>query len=123
MDEALKEFLLESNEFTAQMETDLLELEKGDADPELVNNIFRALHTIKGNSGFLAFEQLESLSHTAEALLVKVRNNELQINTEITSALIEALDAIRVMLEKIEASGTDGGDDHSALKERLTSLG
>ncbi len=69
IDEDLKAFLVESNENLNQLESDLIVLEQNPADEELLNRIYRALHTLKGNCGFLGLEKLQSVAHAAENML------------------------------------------------------
>ena len=66
-DETLvREFLIESEELLQRMDQDMIALESSPKDPELLNRVFRAMHTIKGTSGFLGYEAVVRLSHRAE---------------------------------------------------------
>ena len=121
MDAAVSEFLIESDENLSQVERDLVNLEET-PDQSTLSSIFRAIHTIKGTCAFLGYAKLESLAHTGETLLSLVRDGELELTPEITSALLTMVDAIRQMLESIEQAGTDGEKDYSELKARLTAL-
>jgi two-component system, chemotaxis family, sensor kinase CheA len=122
LDDITKEFLVESNENLDQLDRDLVALETDPTSHELLSRIFRAIHTIKGTTGFLGFSKLESVAHAGENLLSKLRDAVLRLNPEITSALLATVDAVREMLASIEASGQDGDRDYSALIERLTAL-
>ncbi|TAG63688.1 MAG: hypothetical protein EAZ28_00545 [Oscillatoriales cyanobacterium] len=95
IDEDVKEFLIEGYEYLNQIEEDLVALEKNDADREVMNRIYRGLHTIKGNSGFLGVEKLESVAHAGENLLSLLRDRTLTMTPDITSALLETIDAVR----------------------------
>ncbi len=121
MDAAVSEFLIESDENLGQVERDLVDLEETPDDSTL-SSIFRAIHTIKGTCSFLGYSKLESLAHTGETLLSLVRDGELSLTPEITSALLTMVDAIRKMLECIEQDGTDGEEEYPDLKARLTAL-
>ena len=121
MDAAVSEFLIESDENLSQVERDLVDLE-GTPDESTLSSIFRAIHTIKGTCAFLGYSKLESLAHTGETLLSLVRDGELSLTPEITSALLTMVDAIRRMLESIEQTGADGEEEYFDLKARLTSL-
>ena len=70
LDEIIKEFLEESLEGLEQMATDLITLEAEPENKDVIDRIFRALHTIKGTCGFLEFPKLESLAHSGETLRV-----------------------------------------------------
>jgi two-component system, chemotaxis family, sensor kinase CheA len=122
LDDLTKEFLVESNENLDQMDRDLVALETDPTSHEILSRIFRAIHTIKGTTGFLGFSKLESVAHAGENLLSKLRDAVLRLNPEITSALLATVDAVREMLASIEASGQDGDRNYSALIERLTAL-
>ncbi|HXY78611.1 MAG TPA: chemotaxis protein CheW [Candidatus Acidoferrales bacterium] len=121
-DDIVKEFLVESGENLDRLDRDLITLEKNPNDREILASIFRTIHTIKGTSGFLAFNQLGAVTHVGESLLGRLRDGQLKLNQEITSALLAMVDAVRQMLASIEAMGGEGERDDSALISRLTSL-
>jgi len=122
MDEVISEFLVESGENLDQLDNDLVALEEDPSDLETLSSIFRTIHTIKGTCGFLGFEKLEKVSHVGENLLSKLREGELELNEERTSALLAMVDAIRQMLSEIEKSGNDGEEVYRDLIKKLTSL-
>lgn len=100
-DEALlQDFLTESDELVQRMEQDLLVLE-GSSDPEVLNRIFRAMHTVKGTSSFLGFDALKSLTHAAEDILNALRRSELKLNSSITDLLLLCADLVKAMLNDI----------------------
>jgi len=121
-DEIIGEFLAESHEGLEQIAADLVILEKAPGDKEVLDRIFRAVHTIKGTCGFLEFKKLESLTHAGETLLNKMRDGSIVANETITNALLSLSDAAREFLEEIAASGTEGDGDYSALTVRLEQL-
>ena len=121
-DDIVKEFLVESYENLDRLDRDLITLEKNPTDREVLGSIFRTIHTIKGTSGFLSFDKLGAVAHVGENLLGQLRDGELQLNREITTALLMTVDAVRQMLASIEASGVEGERDDSALIARLTRL-
>jgi two-component system chemotaxis sensor kinase CheA len=122
MDEIIKEFLVESNNNLDQLDQDLVELEKDPSSHELLSRIFRAIHTVKGTSGVLGFGKLESVAHVGESLLSRMRDGELRLNAEITTALLAMVDAIREVLRAIEASGAEGNGDYAHVIARLKQL-
>ncbi|HSL56807.1 MAG TPA: chemotaxis protein CheA [Acidimicrobiales bacterium] len=121
IDEVVEEFLVESHENLDQLDRDLLALEE-EATADTLAGIFRTLHTIKGTCGFLGFEHLEHVAHAGENLLSRLRDGELEVSDEITTALLATVDAIRAMLSTIEATGADGEDSHGPLVELLGQL-
>jgi two-component system chemotaxis sensor kinase CheA len=121
-DDVIAEFLIESREGLDVLDNDLLALESSVHDHELIARIFRCFHTVKGTSGFLGFGKLEELTHAGENLLSFIREGVLKPNAEITSALLETVDAVRTMLVEVENTGNDGQADYSALSERLRAI-
>jgi two-component system chemotaxis sensor kinase CheA len=99
-DDLLKDFITECDELVQQLEQDLLTLEDC-SDPEVLNRIFRGMHTIKGTSSFFGFEKLVSLTHHAEDLLNQLRKGELAITRAIIDALLRANDQVRLMMADI----------------------
>jgi two-component system chemotaxis sensor kinase CheA len=122
MDEIVKEFLVESHENLDQLDQEFVELEKDPTNKALLANIFRVIHTIKGTCGFLGFTKLESVTHVGENLLSLLRDGELTLDPEITSALLAMVDAVRSIMAHIEEDGTEGTTDYTALVERLSAL-
>jgi two-component system chemotaxis sensor kinase CheA len=121
MDEVVAEFLVESRENLDQLDTELVTLEQ-QSDPELVAGIFRAIHTIKGTSGFLGFGQLEAVTHVGENLLSMLRDGALTPTESLTTALLAMVDAVRAILDDIERTGAELPRDDSALVARLERL-
>jgi len=122
MDEIVTEFLVESHENLDRLDRDLVELEKDPSNGERLASIFRTIHTIKGTSGFLGFGQLEKLAHSGENLLSELRDGELTLGPEITSALLAMVDAVRDMLSHIEADSTEGQRDDVDLIAKIGRL-
>ncbi len=118
----VKEFLVESYENLDRLDRDLVGLEKNPQDREALAGIFRTIHTIKGTCGFLGFGNLEKVAHVGENLLTRLRDGQLTLSPEITTALLGMVDAVRQMLRQIESSGKDGESDYPDLRERLTRL-
>ena len=121
-DDIVKEFLVESYENLDRLDRDLITLEKNPSDREVLASVFRTIHTIKGTSGFLAFDKLGAVAHAGESLLGRLRDGELVLDPEITTALLATVDAVRQILASIEATGVEGERDDSELIARLTRL-
>ncbi len=122
MDEAIQEFLIESDENLSQVEQDLLELETNPDGQDILANIFRAVHTVKGTCSFLGYSKLESLAHTGETLLSLLRDGDISLTPAIASALLQMVDAIRQMLTCIQETAMDGEEEYGELKALLTQL-
>lgn len=121
-DAIVKEFLVESYENLDRLDQDLVVLEKDPANRDTLASIFRTIHTIKGTSGFLAFNLLEALTHVGENLLARLRDGVVALSPEITTALLAMVDAVREMLKSIEESGKEGNRKDQELIASLTRL-
>jgi two-component system chemotaxis sensor kinase CheA len=122
MNEAIRETLIETHENLAQLDLDLVTLEKEPTERETLGRAFRTLHTIKGTAGFLGFQKLQAVAHAAENLLSRLRDGALIFNPDIASALLAAMDAIRQMLAKVEETETDGDQEFSDVIQNLERL-
>jgi len=121
-DQILDEFLLEAQEIFDQLDLDFVALEQNPDDKKLVGNIFRAMHTLKGSSGFFAFHRLEKVAHAGESLLSKIRDGALALNEEITDALLGTSDRLREIVANIQKQRIESAGDDSALIEWLKFL-
>ncbi len=119
VDEVIAEFLVESHENLDQLDRDLVALEREPGNRDLVASIFRTIHTIKGTCGFLAFHQLEAVTHAGENLLARIRDGKLELDAERANVLLAMVDVVRTLLGEIEATGAEGDHDHSALVARI----
>jgi two-component system chemotaxis sensor kinase CheA len=118
----VQDFLVESYENLDRLDRDLVGLEKNPKDKDALAGVFRTIHTIKGTCGFLGFMKLEKVAHVGENLLTLLRDGELTLNPEITTALLGVVDAVRQMLKEIQSTGQDGENDYPELREILTRL-
>lgn len=122
VDESIvSDFVAESREHLNTIEPDLLAMEQsGDELPkEVINRVFRAIHSIKGGAGFLAFESLKSLSHVMESVLMLVRDGKLAVTVAVMDPLFAGIDRLRAMLDDIQASDSVPCDQEKA---RLTAI-
>ena len=113
----VQDFLVESEELLQRMDQDMVALESAPEDADLLNRIFRALHTIKGTSGFLGFEAVVRLSHRAEDVLNALRKGEAQFMRPTIDALLATRDFLGRMLADISAGGLQQYDTEPLLKE------
>ncbi|MEN6452279.1 MAG: chemotaxis protein CheW [Thermoguttaceae bacterium] len=105
--EIVDDFVAESCDHLADIESQLLAIEANGAaiDADLVNTVFRAVHSIKGTAGFLQLSNIEDLSHEMENVLNLVRNRELTPDAAITNVLLKAADTLRAMVQNVDHSG------------------
>ena len=120
--EFIAEFLIESSENLDQLDKDLLALEADPADPQRLASVFRTVHTIKGNSGFFGFSKLGAIAHSGEHLLGKLRDGKLRLDGPVAAVLYAMVDAIRSILQAIEATGTEGDSDYRDLSRSLAAV-
>ena len=114
-------FIAEAREHLDSIEDDFLRLEAhlDNPDPELLNKIFRAIHSVKGSAGFLSLDRVTELSHTMESLLTRLRSGELHPNSDHIDALLAGVDQLSIMLADIEHCNTV---DISTNLAQLTAL-
>jgi two-component system, chemotaxis family, sensor kinase CheA len=122
MDEAVQEFLVESNEGLDRFDRDLVELEKEERSPELLDGIFRVVHTIKGSGGTLGFRNLLAISHVGESVLSRMRDGKMSPSPTVTSALLAMADSLREILQQISETGHEAEGDYAAVVQRLSDL-
>jgi two-component system, chemotaxis family, sensor kinase CheA len=105
-DSIIAEFVIESREHLADIENQLLAIETAGAniEVELVNKVFRAVHSIKGAAGFFGFTTLGQLAHELENVLNLIRNRQYVPDAPATSVMLRAADTLRNMLDDIEHS-------------------
>lgn len=99
--ELLEGFLTETTELLEKMDDDLIALEKRPDDMELMNSIFRSIHTVKGASSFLGFELLVKITHKTEDVLNRLRKGELQVGPEIMDVILDAADHVKLLVSDI----------------------
>jgi len=122
MNEVLREFLLETHESLAQLDLDLVTLEKEPKERETLARAFRTVHTVKGTAGFLGFSKLQAVGHASESLMSGLRAGELVFNPDIATTLLGVVDAIRRMLACIEQTEGEGDGDYTELIQTLERL-
>jgi two-component system chemotaxis sensor kinase CheA len=122
MDEIVQEFLVESYENLDQLDRDLVALEQEPGSRDLLGSIFRTIHTIKGTSGFLAFNNLESVTHVGENLLARLRDGKMSMTPTTTDVLLAMVDTVRALLAAIEERGTEEGVEVAASVAAITAV-
>jgi two-component system chemotaxis sensor kinase CheA len=115
MDDLLTEFLTETGESLATLDVELVKLEQNPA-PQILSNIFRLVHTIKGTCGFLGLPRLEAVAHAGENVLGKFRDGELQVTPAAVTLILASIDRIKMILNHIEQTETEPeGDDKDLI--------
>lgn len=105
MSPLLEQFLIEGRDFLEQIGQKLLSLEEDPGNEDIIGEIFRAVHTLKGNSGLFDMPSLTSVVHAAEDLLDRVRDRTMEMTPELTDALLDAMDFVNRLFEDVESRG------------------
>ena len=98
--EVLQSFIEESNESLAGIENAFIRLENDPANMAIVDEIFRPVHSLKGNSGFFDFTNINKFAHRMENLIDFIRNDKLSVNKEIIDTLLTGIDYLQKMLDR-----------------------
>ena len=122
MKEILESFMIETKEILEKLDLDLMELEKRPQDNELLNQVFRSFHTIKGTSGFFGLNKLTAVTHKCEDILNKLRKGEAKLNSGIMDSILLAYDKIRELLISIENNLNEEVDIEEALENLTATL-
>ena len=123
IDELTEVFLEESEEIVESLNKDVLALEQyvdqpETLDRELINNIFRYVHTLKGNSGLAGADKLRDLAHKLESLLDRLRKDKLVISADMVDLMFEGIDRFNEILQEIK-TGQDAGIEIADLIGKL----
>lgn len=119
MDELLEDFLAETTENLETVDNELVRFEQTPDDTEVLSNIFRLVHTVKGSCGFIGLPRLETLAHAAETLLGKVRDGELTVRPDIVTETLNAIDGIKKIIAGLSQTGKEPSGNDAALIARL----
>ncbi len=117
-------FIEEAEENIEILEARIITLEKNPDDSEVINEAFRAMHSLKGGAGLAGFNKIKDFSHKAEDLFESIRSGSLRITKDIVTVLLETMDVLKAMISniKIEAEADDGLDSSAVLGKILNLL-
>ena len=125
MNPLLQQFLSEARDFLQGIGEKLMQLEKAPTDADLMTELFRYVHTLKGNSGLFEFPEMTRVLHAGEDLLDAVRNGRVSYSQELADRLLDAMDFVGMLCDEIEQNGTIGAvyaNDSARLGESLRKL-
>jgi len=112
-DEYLQTFVVECKELLEQMEQALLSVEQAEQDPDIINAIFRAAHTIKGSAGMFGIDSIVAFTHAAESVLDRVRSGDIAMSSALAALFIEAHDHLNALVDHVaEGSQPDKETDN-----------
>ncbi|MDH5693653.1 MAG: chemotaxis protein CheA [Gammaproteobacteria bacterium] len=110
-DRAKNTFLMESRELLDNMETALLNLESDPEDKDIINDMFRSAHTIKGTAGIFGFDDVEAYTHVLENLMEALRARQVKVTPDLIALLLSAKDYLGLLVEEAVLETTID-DDH-----------
>lgn len=115
-------FIEESEDNLQRLNENLLELENNPEDLNILNEIFRIAHTLKGMAGTMGFTKMQELTHNAENVLSELRTGEIQVCTNLIDILFSSLDALENYVDEIIKTGSEGHEDYTHLIESLNEV-
>jgi len=118
MNQYLEVFIEESKEHLQACNDNLLELEKSPDNMNIINEIFRSAHTLKGMSATMGYDDLAKLTHQMENVLDAIRHHTISVSPELLDVVFQAVDDLEAMVNSI-AEGGDGKRDVSSIVEKL----
>ncbi len=119
MQDIFDDFLAESSEMLEALDQHFLKLETEPTNPELLNEIFRCMHSMKGSAGFLGFTHLVEVAHQGESLLNKLRQGEMSVSPFIIDIILEAMDTVKLLHADIRETGEDSHVDTALIVNKL----
>jgi two-component system, chemotaxis family, sensor kinase CheA len=119
MDDLIAEFIGETTESLNVLDSELVKFERDPTAAEVLKNIFRVMHTIKGTCGFLGLSRLEKVAHAGEDVLVKYRDGELKATPQSVTIILQCLDRIRGIVTDLAEKGAEPAGDDSELIAQL----
>jgi two-component system chemotaxis sensor kinase CheA len=114
MEEIISEFITEAEESLDKIEPLFVELEQKGEDADLLNEIFRSMHTIKGAAGFLGFQPIVDVAHSSENIMKRLRDREFSLSRELMDVILKSIDMLRILLGHLK--------DKDGVEEDVSSL-
>ncbi len=114
-------FLEEADELLQELNKNLLVLERNPEDEEIINNIFRAAHSLKSSAAFVGLNDLSDLAHRMENLLQGIRDKTNSVTSEVVDVIFKCFDVINEVIELV-ASGVEPHQDLKPLQERINQV-
>lgn len=122
MDSFKKKFIEEAGELIDKLEVSLLELEKSPNDEALIQQVFRVMHTLKGNSAMFGFDLINSFTHNLEAIYDMIRNGQLEVSKDILDTTLSSVDHLKAMLDEQNYEDPDFKTVHNGLMEKINRI-
>ena len=118
----LEIFIEEAKEHLQNLNEALLEMEKSEENKDLVNEIFRVAHTLKGMAATMGFKKMTVLTHDMENVLSEIRNGKIAVSAELLDVLFQCLDALEQYVDQITETGSEGDKTNQKIIDRLNQI-
>jgi two-component system chemotaxis sensor kinase CheA len=112
-------FIDESNEHIQALSDNIMTLEKEPENSDVINEIFRAAHSLKGMAGTMGFKKMQHLTHDMENVFQEIRNGNVKVNSDLIDILFDCLDAIEGYVDTIKNTSNEGDEDNAGLIKKL----
>lgn len=122
MNPLLQQFIEEARDFLQGIGEKLMALESAPDDAELMTELFRLVHTLKGNSGLFEFPDMTRVLHAGEDLMDAVRDQRVAYSLEMADTLLDAMDYVAIQIDEIEETGTLRADNAEIALEQAQAL-
>ncbi len=122
MDEIINEFVTEAEETLERIDPMFVELETKGYDKDLLNEIFRGMHTLKGAAGFLGFQSVVDVAHRAESIMKRLRDGEIALSRDLMDVILKAVDTLRLLISHIKLKDNIEEDLSGLLAELDSAL-
>jgi chemotaxis protein histidine kinase CheA len=122
MEEIISEFITEAEESLDKIDPLFVELETRGYDREMLNDIFRSMHTLKGAAGFLGFQPIVEVAHQAESIMKKLREQEIPLTRQLMNVILKSVDMLRLHIRHLKLKNGIEEDTSLLLKELADTL-
>ncbi len=122
MSQYLQIFIEEANEHVQSLNQCLLQMEKDPGDKDVLNEIFRVAHTIKGMAGTMGFTKMTKLTHDMENVLHAIRNDEIKVTSGLVDVLFKCLDALENYVNSVISTGGEGDKEYKTVIASLNDI-
>lgn len=122
MEEIISEFVTEAEETLERIDPMFVELETRGHDKDLLNEIFRGMHTLKGAAGFLGFQSIVDVAHRAESIMKRLRDGEISLSRDLMDVILKSVDTLRLLISHIKLKDNVEEDTSSLLVELDSAL-
>lgn len=122
MEEFQYKYVEDANDLIIDLETDLLSLEENPRDKEGINGVFRVMHTLKGTAAMFGFEKVGTLTHNLETVYDYIRNDEMELTTDILSITLTSIDLLKILINNGETLDESQSQQYNQQLEKINSL-